>query len=118
MSLKSSFYRNRHSRLPLLPKMRTEIRVEGGWTKTLTGKSFLLYDDGNSNKILIFGTQENLMTLSELNTIYVNGTFSTFLPYFTISSVALLMVGSYNRFFTIRRPLCRNPNRYGNCCLG
>ena len=45
--------------------------------KTLTGKNFLLHDDGDSNKILIFGTQENLLKLSELNTIYVNGTFST-----------------------------------------
>ena len=42
MSLKSSFYRNQHSRLPPLPKTRTEIRVEGDWTKTLTGKNFLL----------------------------------------------------------------------------
>ena len=55
MSLKSSLYHNRHSRLPPLPKMRDEIRVEGDWTKTLTGKNFLLRDDGDSNKILILG---------------------------------------------------------------
>ena len=73
MSLKSSLYRNRHSRLPPLLKTRDEIRVEGDWTKTLTGENFLLCDDGDSNKILIFGTQENLLKLSGLNTIYVDG---------------------------------------------
>ena len=76
-SLKSSLYRNQRSRLPSLPKTRTEIRVEGDWTKTLTGENFFLHDDGDSNKILIFGTQENLLKLSELDTIYVDGTFST-----------------------------------------
>ena len=55
-----------------MPKTRTEIRVEGDWTKTLTGENFLVRDDGDSNKM-----QENLLKLSELNTIYMDGTFST-----------------------------------------
>ena len=41
-SLKSSLYGNQHSRQPPLPKTRDEIRVEGDWTKTLTGENFLL----------------------------------------------------------------------------
>ena len=68
MSLKSSLYCNQRSRLPPLLKMRDEIRVEGDWTKTLTCENFLLCDDG----ILIFGAQENLLKLSELDTIYVD----------------------------------------------
>ena len=69
MSLKSSLYCNQCSRLPPLLKMRDEIRVEGDWTKTLNDENFLLCDDG----ILIFGAQENLLKLSELDTIYVDG---------------------------------------------
>ena len=66
--------------------------------KTLT---ILLGDDGDSNKILIFGMQENLLKLSELDTIYVDGIPSPpVLPYFTISSqlMALLMVSSSLRY--------------------
>ena len=71
MSLKSSLYRNQCSRLPPPPKKRTEIRVEGVWMKTLTGENFLLHDDCDCNTRLIFGMQENLLKLSELNTMYV-----------------------------------------------
>ena len=39
--------------------------------KTLTDENFLLHDDGDSIKRLIFGMQENSLKLSELNTIYV-----------------------------------------------
>ena len=46
--------------------------MEGDWTKTLTCENFLLCDDGDSKKM-----QENLPKLSELNTIYMDGTFST-----------------------------------------
>ena len=45
--------------------------------KTLTRENFLLRDNDNSDKILIFGKQENLLKFSELNITYVDGTFST-----------------------------------------
>ena len=73
--------------------------TSSAWMKTLT---ILLHDDGNSNKILIFGMQENLLKFSELNTIYmyVDGTFSTCPSYFTSSSqlMALLTVSSSLRY--------------------
>ena len=95
--------------------------------KTLTAENFLLRDDGDSNKILIFGTQENLLKLSELDTIYVDATFSTCpdLPYFASSSTINGFVGGqqfplvygllptksqtdYNRFFTIMKEEMQN----------
>ena len=39
--------------------------------KTLTGENFFLHDNGDFNKILIFGMQEKLLKLSGLDTIYV-----------------------------------------------
>ena len=45
--------------------------------KTLTRENFLLRDNDDSNKILIFGKQENLLKFSELNITYVDSTFST-----------------------------------------
>ena len=99
--------------------------MEGDWTKTLTGENFLLRDDGDSNKILIFGTQENLLKLSELDTIYVDGTFSTcpslFRQLFTINGFVggqqfPLVYGflptksraDYNRFFAIVKEEMQN----------
>ena len=106
-------------------KTRTEIRVEGDWTKTLTGENFLLHDDGDSNKILIFGMQENLLKLSELDIIYVHGTFSTcpslFHQLFTINGfvngqqfplvcrfLPTKSRADYNRFFTIMKEEMQN----------
>ena len=91
--------------------------------KTLT---ILLHDDSDSNKILIFGMQENLLKLSELNTIYmyVDGTFSTcpslFHQLFTINGFVdgkqfpqvygFLLTKSldYNRFLTIVKEEMQN----------
>ena len=55
--------------------------------KTLTGENFLLRDYGDSNKILIFGTQENLLKLSELDipSMWIVPSLPV-LPYFTSSS--------------------------------
>ena len=124
-NLEIQLYHNWRSRLSPLPKMRTEIRVEGDWIKTLTGENVLLRDDGDSNKILIFGTQENLLKLSELNTIYVDSTFSTcpslFCQLFTINGFVdgqqfPLVYGflptksqaDYNRFFIIVKKEMQN----------
>ena len=99
--------------------------MEGDWTKTLTGENFLLHDDGDSNKILIFGMQENLLKLSELDIIYVHGTFSTcpslFHQLFTINGfvdgqqfplvcrfLPTKSRADYNRFFTIMKEEMQN----------
>ena len=96
MSLKSSLYCNQRSRLPPMLKMRDEIRVEGDWTKTLTGKNFLLRDDGDSNKILILGHKRTYWSfLSSIPSMWMIPS-PPVLPYFTSSSqsMALLTVSN------------------------
>ena len=107
MSLKSSFYCNWRSRLPPLPKTRTEIWVEGDWTKTLTRENFLFCDNDDSNKILIFGKQGSFP--SSISPMWMVPS-PPVLPYFTISSqsMAFLTVSSYNRFFTIMKEEIQN----------
>ena len=50
----------------------------GEWAKTASGEEFLLAEDGaDVDKIIVFGTQENLKILCEVDTVYVDGTFQT-----------------------------------------
>jgi hypothetical protein len=44
-SAKSSLYRSRRKQTPPLPRSMTDIALEGKWTQTATGDSFLLFDD-------------------------------------------------------------------------
>jgi hypothetical protein len=54
-----------------------EVRIEGQYAKTDRNEEFLLYDSGsnNKNRILIFGTQNNLDLLKEFTHWSVDGTF-------------------------------------------
>jgi hypothetical protein len=63
--------------LPKLPKTQNDIALEGAWTETTAGESFLLNDDTNelSQRILIFATDSNLRMLCDSNTVFGDGTF-------------------------------------------
>jgi hypothetical protein len=54
-----------------------EVRIEGQYAKTDRNEDFLLYDSGsnNKNRILIFGTRNNLDLLKEFTHWSVDGTF-------------------------------------------
>ena len=56
---------------------RSAISITGEWAKTLSGDPFLFRADGNADKMLVFGTSENLSKLADLDTIYVDETFTT-----------------------------------------
>jgi len=51
-SVKSSLYRGRRKVTPKLPKTHKNIILEGQWTQTTTGDEFLLFDDGDNNRII------------------------------------------------------------------
>ncbi|XP_021339735.1 uncharacterized protein LOC110440948 [Mizuhopecten yessoensis] len=68
-------YRERNSELPPQPTTHDAINVLGEWQETTTGAQFLLADDGDHNKILVFGTTGNLHHLSNADTIFGDGTF-------------------------------------------
>ena len=92
---------------------------------TLSGERFLLCDDRDADKIVMFATQENLKLLSEANSIYMDGTFevcpSMFYQLYTINAFihgkqfpllyALLPAKSrevYNRMFMLLKESMQN----------
>ena len=62
---------------PPLPKLRSEIKLDGLWTTTTDGRKFLQIDDGTSNRILGFSTDELMECLCAGENIFMDGTFST-----------------------------------------
>ena len=76
--IKTSLYESRRQRLPALPTERAQVHFSGEWTKTASGESFLLAEDGSGDdKIVVFATDTNIKILCEADTIYVDGTFQT-----------------------------------------
>ena len=73
--IQSSAYRARRKRLPLLPQLREDIVLEGEWGETADGKHFLLGNDGDAEKLLIFGSVEGLNRIVQANTLFMDGTF-------------------------------------------
>ena len=74
-SMKSSLYRARRERLQPMPKSHFELNLSGDWAKPLDGQNFVLANDGQDDKIVLFGTESSLKLLSEASTYYVDGTF-------------------------------------------
>jgi hypothetical protein len=66
-----SFYRSRNKETPKLSITRTDIQLEGKWTQ------FLIADDDNADKIIMFTTSRNLTNLVSADIIYGYGTFYT-----------------------------------------
>lgn len=72
---RDTLYRARSQRLPHVPHNRQDIVLEGEWAETVDGRNFLLADDGIDNRIIIFGTMQNLRYMCQADTIYMDGTF-------------------------------------------
>jgi hypothetical protein len=49
---------------PKLPTTQQNIILEGQWIPTTTGEEFLLFDDGDNNRIITFDTSQNLTDLA------------------------------------------------------
>ena len=50
-SMKTSLYRARPERLPVMPSARDDMSIEREWAVTSNGKRILLSSDGSENKI-------------------------------------------------------------------
>ncbi|XP_041372105.1 uncharacterized protein LOC121385473 [Gigantopelta aegis] len=68
-------YRHRRKVLPLNPQTRQDVNLEGIWTETTDGRSFMCVDDGEEEKILVFATDEMLDKMQEAETLFMDGTF-------------------------------------------
>ncbi|XP_067660451.1 uncharacterized protein [Haliotis asinina] len=75
-SLKSSLYRHRRTTIHVLPQTRADAHLEGQFTTARDGRRFLLCEDGQEDKIIIFPTDEQMRCLAEADTLYMDGTFS------------------------------------------
>lgn len=82
-SARSILYRQRSKLLPNLPATTNELDLQDQWVQTSTGEQFLLADDNNGPRILIFATHRNLQHLTNNTTIYGDGTFYTCPTLFT-----------------------------------
>ena len=77
-TIKSALYRIRRQRLPPLPQSRSEVHFHGEWARTYNGSQFLIAEQGgDEDKIIIFTTTDNMRYLSEVERIYMDGTFQT-----------------------------------------
>jgi hypothetical protein len=75
-SAKSSLYKSRRKKTPPLPRSMTDIALEGKWTQTATGGSFLLFEDNQPTRRII-ATTENLRDLANADIFFCDGTFYT-----------------------------------------
>ncbi|XP_048254602.1 uncharacterized protein LOC125381583 [Haliotis rufescens] len=72
-SVKSALYRRY---IPALPRSRSAVDIEDKWSETTDGRPFLLFSDGDDDKILAFSTAEQIQALHEADTLYMDGTFT------------------------------------------
>ena len=59
-----------------MPSTHADLDLSGEWCKTVSGETFVLANDGDDDKIVIFGIENALQHLSEAETFFVDGTFS------------------------------------------
>ena len=78
----SSMYRKRRSVIPGLPQHREDIQIPPAYA-TLNNKDFLLVDEGEDNRLLMFSTRKNLNILCHCDAVYGDGTFYSSLLLFT-----------------------------------
>ena len=59
------------------PKPKNDIALEGAWTETTAGGTFVLNDDTHElgQRILILATDSNLLMLCDSKTVFGDGTF-------------------------------------------
>lgn len=74
---KAKISKVRNEVLPPDPEYPEDISIEGPWTLTHNGDPFLLADDGRADKILIFGTPDNLGRMCKSKKIHGDGTFKS-----------------------------------------
>jgi hypothetical protein len=56
-----------------IAKSVTDIALEGKWTQTATGDSFLLDDNQPTRRIIAFATTENLRDLTNADIVFCDG---------------------------------------------
>lgn len=83
--------RSRHNQAPSNPNSLAEIVIPLEYSMSFDGSTFLQRDNLSENRILIFGTSDNLSLLSTHRNWYIDGTFKVcpllFLQLFTVNVI-------------------------------
>jgi len=76
-TIKRSLRRERSKHMPKNPASLRELTLDGEWTTTVDGDSFLVYDNraDSSDRILVFGTHLRLRRLASSDSWFMDGTF-------------------------------------------
>ena len=76
-SVKSTLYRIKSSNFPPLPADSEELILNESCKQTTDGKRFLLFDmdDATDGRFLCWATDEQLIKLSQVTEIFIDGTF-------------------------------------------
>ena len=62
----------------LAPVQNRRDLVLGPWSSLADGRNFVLVDDGADDRILVFGTPQNLTRVCNSQAIFMDGTLITF----------------------------------------
>ena len=60
-----------------MPRNQENITLLGDWCNTLSGERFLLADDGTTEKLIIFASDDMISQLCNSDVIYMDGNFKT-----------------------------------------
>ncbi len=84
-----------------LPKCLSEVKVDGDDRLTSEKKTFLIYDNNSSERILIFASEMGLKMLSETFVWHAEGMFYEQIKFFSkqIFCSALYLICSLSRAF-------------------
>ena len=76
-SIQSSLYREKRRIIPPQPSLVTDLELSGAWSQTVDGRHFILADDAEQGRIIVFGTRAFLARLcaGTNTTIFMDGTF-------------------------------------------
>ena len=76
-TIKRSLRRERSKHMPKNSASLRELTLDGEWTTTVDGDSFLVYDNGadSSERILVFGTHPGCRRLASSDSWFMDGTF-------------------------------------------
>ncbi|XP_053202906.1 uncharacterized protein LOC128387687 [Panonychus citri] len=77
ISVQPTISRSKLSMVPKLPASREEINLPNDMKVLPNGQNFLIADEGEGDRILVFGSFKSFQRLAEADNIYMDGTFKS-----------------------------------------
>jgi hypothetical protein len=108
-SIKSSLYRMRNKIIPQQPPMSTDFELSDAWKTTKDGRDFILEDNNETDRIIIFGTEEffKMMCKQTDRNVFMDGTFKSTPTIFAQIYTIHVLIGNH----MLPTAYCLMPNR-------